>query len=329
MDPSVFDRVSVHDRDGSSRNPNAQFPTPVTLEEVQGSRLVASPLRLLHCASIADGATALVVERGGGPVEVLGFGQGLETFRVIDRVDLTTFAATRIAAKQAYEMAHITRKELEVVELHDAFAPFALIDLEDIGVAGRGEAAPWYAEDWVRPDGRLPVNPSGGVLGRGHPVGASSLCEIAEVALQISGAAGAHQVALAASCRVGAIDQRPRLAMLRHHPRSGAPMNAELPPIDLSRCSSCHSLYFPTAGPCPRCGAREVSVEKCPALGVVLAATELSNPPEGFSAPHRIALVELVESARVLAIVDGPLPVAGDTVELLREGDHFRMRGAP
>jgi acetyl-CoA C-acetyltransferase/acetyl-CoA acyltransferase len=194
-DPTVFDRVSVHDRRGASRNPNAQFPTEVTLDQVRASRMVASPLRLLHCASIADGATAVVLERGSGPVEVRGFGQGLETFRVIDRIDLTTFAATRIAAKQAYEVAHITRKELDVVELHDAFAPFALIDLEDIGVAGPGEAAQWFNEDWVRADGRLPVNPSGGVLGRGHPVGTSSLCEIAEVALQIGGTAGAHQVA--------------------------------------------------------------------------------------------------------------------------------------
>jgi uncharacterized OB-fold protein len=70
-------------------------------------------------------------------------------------------------------------------------------------------------------------------------------------------------------------------------------------------------------------------VEQCPGLGIVLAATELSNPPEGFSAPHRIALVELVESARLLAVIDGPLPVAGDTVELRREGDHFQSRGAP
>lgn len=69
--------------------------------------------------------------------------------------------------------------------------------------------------------------------------------------------------------------------------------------------------------------------EKVPPLGAVLAATELSYPPEGFAAPHRIALVELVESARILAVVDGPLPVHGDTVEVRRVGDHFLVRGAP
>lgn len=194
VDPEVFDRVSVHDRRAAARNRNAQFQKEVTLEEVRASRMVASPLRLLHCASIADGAAAVVLERGTGGVEVLGMGQGLEAFRTIDRMHLTTFAGTRTAARQAYEMARLTRKDLQVVELHDAFAPFALIDLEDIGVAGPGEAHRWYTEDRVRRDGPLPVNPSGGVLGRGHPVGTSSLCEIAEVALQIQGDAEAHQL---------------------------------------------------------------------------------------------------------------------------------------
>jgi len=106
-------------------------------------------------------------------------------------------------------------------------------------------------------------------------------------------------------------------------------MTAELPRIELIRCASCHALYLPSPGPCPRCGSKEETVESCPALGAVLAATELSNPPEGFSAPHRIALVELVESARLLAVVDGPLPVIGDTVELVRDGEIFVARGAP
>ena len=194
VDPAIFDQVSVHDRQAAAKNPRAQFSSEVTLEQVRSSRMVSSPLRLLHCASIADGAAAVVLERGAGSVEVRGFGQGLDAFRLTDRVELPGFAGTRIAAKQAYEMAHITRKELAVVELHDAFAPFALLDLEDIGVAGPGEGGKWYENGWVGATGRLPVNPSGGVLGRGHPVGASGLCEIAEVALQIAGTAGKHQL---------------------------------------------------------------------------------------------------------------------------------------
>ncbi len=195
VDASAYALPTVHARQGAARNPNAQFPTPVTAAEVEASRPVALPLRLLHCGSIADGAASAVLERGQGPATVLGIGQGFDALRLVDRADLTTFAATRRAAQRAYEGAKITRKELEVVELHDAFAPFAFLDLEDLGICGPGEAPGWYANGWVAPGGRLPVNPSGGILGRGHPVAASGLAAIAEVATQLRGEAGARAIA--------------------------------------------------------------------------------------------------------------------------------------
>ena len=98
---------------------------------------------------------------------VLGFGQGFESLRLVDRPDLTTFAATRIAARIAYESAKITRKEIEVAEVHDAFAPFGMVHLEDVGVCGLGEGPSWFEKGWVARDGRLPVNPSGGLWGGG------------------------------------------------------------------------------------------------------------------------------------------------------------------
>ena len=194
---AAIDRPSVHARAMATRNPNAMFTAPVSSAEVAASRPVATPLRLLHCAAIADGAAAVVLERGEGAATVLGLGQGFESMRIVDRPDLTTFAATRIAAQRAYEMAHLTRKELGVVELHDAFAPFPMIHLEDIGACGPGEGASWYEKGWVAPDGRLPVNPSGGLIGRGHPIAASGLAGIAEVALQLRGEAGPRAVAKA------------------------------------------------------------------------------------------------------------------------------------
>lgn len=189
------DRVTVHDRATAARNPNAQFQSTVTLEEVSASRPVALPLRLLHCSPMSDGAAAVVVERGAGPATVLGLGQGIDSLRLVDRPDLTTFAATRLAARRAYEEARITRKELDVVETHDAFAPFGLVHLEDLGLCGPGEAPSWFEHGWVRPDGRLPVNPSGGLIGRGHPIAASGLVGIAEIALQLRGEAGSHSIA--------------------------------------------------------------------------------------------------------------------------------------
>ncbi len=195
LDPSSLADVSVHDRARAATNPAAQFRTPVSPEEVRTSRPVALPLRLLHCSAISDGAVAVVLERGGGEASVLGLGQGFESLRLTDRPDLTTFAATRLAARRAYESAHLTRKEVGVVEVHDAFAPFAFVGLEDLGFCGPGEASRWYAEGWVGPGGRLPVNPGGGLLGRGHPVGASGLAGIAEVAEQLRGEAGDRAVA--------------------------------------------------------------------------------------------------------------------------------------
>lgn len=187
---SAFDAPCVQFRASAARNPNAHFRSTVAAQEVAASRPVALPLRLLHCSAMSDGAAAVVLEQGSGGAEVLGLGQAFDSLMLADRVDLTSFRATRSAAQRAYEMAHLTRKEVEVVELHDAFAPFALIDLEDLGFCGAGEAAGWFAQGWTAGDGRLPVNPSGGLLGRGHPVGASGLVQIAHIADQLLGTAG-------------------------------------------------------------------------------------------------------------------------------------------
>jgi acetyl-CoA C-acetyltransferase len=192
---AAFDAVSVLARRQAALNEFAQFRTPVSRQEVAESRPVALPLRLLHCAAVSDGAAAVVLERGVGAASVLGVGQGFDTLMVADRTDLTSLRATRLAAQKAYEMAHATRKEIQFAELHDAFAPFALIDLEDIGACGAGEAGGWFDREETGPAGRFPVNLSGGLLGRGHPVGVSGLVQIVEVARQLRGEAGPAQLA--------------------------------------------------------------------------------------------------------------------------------------
>jgi acetyl-CoA C-acetyltransferase len=195
-DTGILDAASVHARAMAARNPAAQFfGKPVTASAVAASRLVATPLRLLHCSAISDGATALVLERGTGPATVLGLGQGFESLRLIDRDDLTTFGATRTAAQRAYESAHRSPKEIDLAEVHDAFSPFLYPHIEDLGFCPPGTAPDALAKGEFALDGRLPVNPSGGVVGRGHPVAASGLAEVAEVALQLLGGAGTHAIA--------------------------------------------------------------------------------------------------------------------------------------
>lgn len=195
ISPAILDLVTVRARAAAARNPIAQFGTPVTPDEVATSRPVATPLRLLHCSAITDGAAAVVLARGEGPVSVLGLGQGFDQLMVSDREDVTSFRASRLAAERAYSMAKMTRKDVAFAELHDAFAPFVLIDLEDIGACGPGEAGPWIENGSTAPEGRFPVNPSGGLLGRGHPVGASGLAQIVEISRQLAREAGPTQLA--------------------------------------------------------------------------------------------------------------------------------------
>ena len=189
-----MDLVSVQARAAAALNPNAQFRAPVSPDEVRASRPIALPLRLLHCSAVSDGAAAVVLEHGAGPVEISGLGQSVDQLSIVDRPDLTSFRATRVAAQRAFEAAKIGPKAVSFAEVHDAFAPFALIDLEDLGFCDPGQAPGWYRAGATRSDGRLPVNVSGGLLGRGHPVGASGIVQIAEVARQLSGEAGSMQL---------------------------------------------------------------------------------------------------------------------------------------
>jgi uncharacterized OB-fold protein len=99
--------------------------------------------------------------------------------------------------------------------------------------------------------------------------------------------------------------------------------------LELSHCESCGARFLPTDGACPRCGSTQVRPYSAPALGTVLAATELTSPAEGWHAPHRFALVEMPESVRLFAIVDGPLPTAGVVVAVRREGEVYRARTEP
>lgn len=106
-------------------------------------------------------------------------------------------------------------------------------------------------------------------------------------------------------------------------------MTAGTETIELSRCEACTGRFLPTDGACPHCGATDVRPYASPALGTVLAATELTSPAEGWHAPHRLALVEMPEAVHLLAIVEGPLPVAGALVSVRRDGEVYRVRTEP
>lgn len=188
-------QVAVKNHANGARNPYAHFQDPVTLDAVLESRIVADPLRLYHCCPISDGAAALVLTAEPAPVRIAGIGQGTDTLAVRYRESLVSFSATQAAAKAAYRMAGFGPERVEVAEVHDAFAPFELIALEDLGLVPPGKAGRATLAGETTLDGRLPVNPSGGLKARGHPLAATGIAQIVEVFWQLMEKAGGRQVA--------------------------------------------------------------------------------------------------------------------------------------
>jgi acetyl-CoA C-acetyltransferase len=187
-------QVSVKNHANAARNPYAHFREPVTLEAVMESRMVAEPLRLLHCCPISDGAAAVVLSGERGCVRVAGIGQGMDALAVRYRTDLTSFRATQAAARAAYAMAGIGPARVEFAELHDAFAPFELMALEDLGLVPAGKAGEATLDGETALDGRLPINPSGGLKARGHPLAGTGIAQIVECVWQLTGRAEGRQV---------------------------------------------------------------------------------------------------------------------------------------
>jgi acetyl-CoA C-acetyltransferase len=187
-------QVAVKNHLNASRNPYAHFQEPVTLEAVMQSRVVADPLRLFHCCPISDGAAAVVLSAERSRVRVAGIGQGTDTIAIRYRAELTSFRATQVAAQAAYRMAGFGPERVDVAELHDAFSPFEIISLEDTGLMAAGKDGRATLDGETAIDGRLPVSPSGGLKGRGHPLAATGIGQVVELCWQLRGEAGARQV---------------------------------------------------------------------------------------------------------------------------------------
>jgi acetyl-CoA acetyltransferase len=190
-----FAAVSVKQRKAGALNPLAQFRAEVTVEEVLRSRMIAPPLTLLMCSPIGDGAAALVLmsaERAARkavqPVAVLA--SAIRSGRG-DEPDAPPCATT--AARAAYEEAGVGPEDIEVAELHDAAAPAELILSEQLGFCRPGEAVRLLRSGRTALGGALPVNPSGGLLSKGHPVGATGAAQLVELCDQLRGRSGARQ----------------------------------------------------------------------------------------------------------------------------------------
>jgi acetyl-CoA C-acetyltransferase len=179
--------VALKNHLNGSRNPLAQFQKAITREVYFASKFVATPLRLYDCAPITDGAAAVVLTSEKSDVRLAGLGQGTGPLSLRERDVFTSFPATRIAAARAYEMAETSSQDIDFAEIHDAFTPFEIITTEDLGFFPPGKGGEAAVEGRTAIEGSLPINPSGGLKARGHPVGASGLAQIVEATTRLRG----------------------------------------------------------------------------------------------------------------------------------------------
>jgi len=181
--------VAVKNHANGARNPYAHFQKEITIEDVMSSKLICDPLRLYDCSPISDGAAAVVLTDTPSAIRVAGFGQATDLISVQMRSDLTHFTSTRIAAERAFKMAGISPADIGTAEIHDAFTSFEIIGSEDVGLFPAGGGRRALIDGITQHDGRLPINASGGLKARGHPVGTSGLAQVVEIVLQLTGKA--------------------------------------------------------------------------------------------------------------------------------------------
>ena len=194
--------VAVKNHANGAKNPNAQFRKPITMTQVLQAPRVADPLGLLDCCPVSDGAVALVLASDAvarrftdSPVYVASTGAGSDYLALQERPSLTSLAATRWAAEEAFRRAEVDRRSISFLEVHDCFTIAELLALEDLGFAEPGHAAEMTLSGATALGGALPVNPDGGLKSKGHPIGATGASQAYEVFLQLRRAAGARQVA--------------------------------------------------------------------------------------------------------------------------------------
>jgi acetyl-CoA C-acetyltransferase len=205
-------RVAVKNHRNGVDNPNAQFQTEITMEKALESPIVADPLRLYDFCPITDGSAAMLFtteERAATLTDdyavVSGIGGATDTHVVHEREDPTVMGGVVESSRQAYEMSGLDPDDLDVAELHDMFTILEFLQLEGIGVAEQGNAWELAMDGDTAKNGELPVNTSGGLKSKGHPLGASGVAQGVEIFEQLVGEAGPRQVAadVGLACNVG------------------------------------------------------------------------------------------------------------------------------
>jgi len=213
-------RVAVKNHLNGSKNPYAHIQQPVTLEGIYGSPeaevnnpIISDPIRMYHCCPVTDGAASVLLaatekarEFTDTPIRITGVGQATDRMAVQDRKDPAVLEALRVSAAQAFKMSKTTPRDMSFAELHDAFTILEIVESEDAGFFEKGTGHKALRDGVTALDGKFPINPSGGLKARGHPVGATGVAQIVEMTWQLRGEADRRQVKNAQrafSCNLG------------------------------------------------------------------------------------------------------------------------------
>ncbi|HET8720289.1 MAG TPA: thiolase domain-containing protein [Candidatus Nitrosotenuis sp.] len=193
--------VAVKNHDNGMLNPKAHLRKKITVDDVMKSAVVASPLKLYDCCPFSDGASAVILcsekfakEHSKNYMEVIGSGRGGSPATLQGRDKMTTIPSTKLAAEAAYKMAGITAKDVDFAEVHDCFTIAEIVDTEDLGFFEKGHGVEAVRSGRTALNGDIPINPSGGLKSKGHPIGATGVGQVVEVFDQLTGRAGERTV---------------------------------------------------------------------------------------------------------------------------------------
>jgi acetyl-CoA C-acetyltransferase len=193
--------VSVKNHFNGSLNPNAQFQREVTVDMVINSTMVADPLTLLDCSPVSDGGACVILcpldiakKYTDTPIKILASAVATDTIALHQREDITSLNAVKVAGEKAFKQANLTPNDIDVVEVHDCFTIAEICVLEDLGFVEKGKGGEFVESGATAIDGKIPVNTSGGLKSKGHPVGATGVAQVVEIVEQLRGIAGKRQV---------------------------------------------------------------------------------------------------------------------------------------
>ena len=193
--------VAVKNHENGFLNPKAHLRKKITVDDVMNSAIVASPLKLYDCCPFSDGASSVILcnekfakDHTKDYIRVIGSGRGGSPAALQGREHLTTIPSTKIAAEAAYKMAGITPKDIDFAEVHDCFTIAEIVDTEDLGFFEKGKGVEGVREGQTARNGGIPINPSGGLKSKGHPIGATGVGQIVEVFDQLTGKAGERTI---------------------------------------------------------------------------------------------------------------------------------------